>query len=509
MFFSYKNSLEKTLIAKITNKSLITISTSKYSMPNYLHLTLQSERLQLIPVSLKYAEDLCKEFDSEITEYLWPSAPKTQEEISKHITEQQSKMQAGKEIALVIVNKANQDFLGYAGLHQANSKTPELGIWLKKTAHGFHYGFEAMNLLKTWAETNLNYDYLKYPVVRQNIPSRKIAEKMGGIIEDEYIKTSEAGKLLDEVEYRFYGVKMTNKKSDEKININESLVRNLVAKQLPQWSHLPINAVKNGAWDNRTFHLGTEMLIRMPSSAEYAGQAEKEQAWLPKLASQLPLPIPAPIALGKPDDTYPWKWSINRWLPGETALVAPINDLCEFAEDLALFLKALQRIDTTGGPLAGPHSFYRGGDLAVYDSETRKAIEVLKDEIDFIVATDVWETALSTPWKNPSVWVHGDVSVGNLLVSQGKLSAVIDFGQLAIGDPACDLTIAWTLFEGKSREVFYQTLQLDPGTWARGRAWALWKAMMYLVNQQSEMNFEAKRALRTIHEVIKDHRQLS
>ncbi|WP_230305160.1 GNAT family N-acetyltransferase, partial [Legionella pneumophila] len=379
---------------------------------------------------------------------MWPSAPKTQEEINQHISEQQIKMQEGTEIALVILNEENQAFLGYACLHQANTKTPELGIWLKKSAHGFHYGFETINLLKTWAETNLVYDYLKYPVVRHNIPSRKLAEKMGGIIQDEYIKTSESGKLLDEVEYRFYGVPMTN---TQPMNITESLVRELIAQQFPQWSHLPI-------------------------------------------------PIPAPLAMGKPSTLYPWKWSINHWLPGETAAVTPINDLPEFAHDLALFLKALQSINSIGGPLAGPQSFYRGGDLAVYDSETHKAIENLKDNIDFHSATQVWEKALSTSWQNPPVWVHGDVSVGNLLLSQGKLSAVIDFGQLAIGDPACDLAIAWTLFEGKSRSIFLETLELDSKTWERGRAWALWKSMMYLVNQQTEMNFEAKRALRTIHE---------
>ena len=297
---------------------------------------------------------------------------------------------------------------------------------------------------------------------------------------------------------------MTNPKSNEKITITESLVRELILKQFPQWRHLPIKAVQNSGWDNRTFHLGTDMLIRMPSSAEYAGQVEKEQTWLPKLALQLPLPIPAPIALGKPDDTYPWKWSINRWLTGETANVTPINDLSEFAHDLALFLKALQRIDSTGGPFAGPQSFYRGGDLAVYDSETRKALAGLKDHIDVHTATQVWENALSTAWQKPPVWVHGDVSVGNLLLTQGKLSAVIDFGQLAIGDPACDLAIAWTLFEGKSRSIFLETMELDSETQARGRAWALWKAMMYLVNQQTNMNFEAKRALSTIHEVLED-----
>ncbi|EEZ95311.1 aminoglycoside phosphotransferase family protein [Legionella longbeachae] len=315
--------------------------------------------------------------------------------------------------------------------------------------------------------------------------------------------------LLDQVPIWFIAAKSLfyvprNSKLD-KINITESLAQILIAQQFPQWSNLPIVAVKNGGWDNRTFHLGTEMVIRMPSSAEYAGQIEKEQTWLPKLAPQLPISIPAPIAMGKPDKIYPWKWSINRWLPGETALCTPIKDLCEFARHLALFLKALQRIDATGGPIAGSHSFYRGGDLAIYDAETRKAIEILQDYTDAHIVTEVWEYALATPWKNPPIWVHGDVSVGNLLLSQGKLTAVIDFGQLAIGDPACDLAIAWTLLEGKSRRIFLDTLEVDLNTQARGRAWALWKAMMYLVNKQSDMNFEAKRALRTIHEVSVDH----
>jgi aminoglycoside phosphotransferase (APT) family kinase protein len=302
---------------------------------------------------------------------------------------------------------------------------------------------------------------------------------------------------------------MSNKKSAEKINITETLVQSLVAKQFPQWSHLPIQAVKNGGWDNRTFHLGKEMLIRMPSGAHYAGQVEKEQTWLPKIASKLPLAIPTPIAMGKPDEIYPWKWSINRWLPGEAAATATIADLCDFAKALAEFLKALQSIDPAGGPLAGPHSFYRGGDLAVYGLETRQAISVLKNNIDAHVATEIWEMALTTTWQNPPVWVHGDISVGNLLVSQGKLTAVIDFGQLAVGDPACDLAIAWTFFRGKSRDAFYQTLQLDPGTWARGRAWTLWKALILAAGIAGSNSVEAKQCLQSINEVMADHRRIS
>jgi aminoglycoside phosphotransferase (APT) family kinase protein len=251
------------------------------------------------------------------------------------------------------------------------------------------------------------------------------------------------------------------------------------------------------------------MLIRMPSGADYAAAVEKEQTWLPKLEPLLPLPIPAPIAMGKPDKDYPWKWSINRWLPGEAALTAPIADLTEFATNLAQFLKALQGIDATEGPLAGPHSFHRGGDLAVYDAETRQALEILKNTVDTTLATEVWESALATKWQNAPVWAHGDVSVGNLLVDDGKLSAVIDFGQLAVGDPACDLALAWTLFQGESRKVFLHTLQLDEATVARGRAWTLWKALILVAGIAESNLADAETWLNIIDEVMRDHRKIA
>ena len=260
--------------------------------------------------------------------------------------------------------------------------------------------------------------------------------------------------------------------------IDTLLVRRLIETQFPQWKHLPIQPVAVSGWDNRTFHLGETMLVRMPSSADYALQVEKEQYWLPKLAPSLPLPIPVPLAQGKPAFDYPWNWSIYRWLPGESAATAPITDFCDLARSLAHFLMALEKIDTKKGPLPGLHSFYRGGALTTYDHETRQAIIALKDKINTDQALDLWENALATSWQGPPVWVHGDISAGNLLVQNGRLSAVIDFGQLTVGDPACDLSIAWTLFEGKSREVFRTTLAFDAGTWKRAQAWALWKALI-------------------------------
>lgn len=287
--------------------------------------------------------------------------------------------------------------------------------------------------------------------------------------------------------------------------INEALVRQLVAMQFPQWKDLAVWPVKHSGWDNRTFHLGEQMIVRMPSAQHYAEQVEKEQRWLPKLAPFLPLAIPTPLAMGEPALGYPWKWSIYRYLPGEAAATAQINDLSDFATRLAQFLTALHRIDTTDGPLAGPHSFYRGGPLSTYDVETRQAMSVLKDKIDVGVATEVWEKALATIWPSKPVWVHGDVSVGNLLVQDGRLIGVIDFGQLAVGDPACDLAIAWTLFKGESRETFRAMLPLDDGAWARGRAWTLWKALIIAAGITNSNAAEAKQSFRIIDEVLADH----
>lgn len=285
-----------------------------------------------------------------------------------------------------------------------------------------------------------------------------------------------------------------------------ALVLRLVATQFPEWKDLPIRPVASSGWDNRTFHLGEHMVMRMPSAAEYAAQVEKEHRWLPKLAPLLPLPIPVPLAIGEPAEGYPWKWSIYRWLEGNPAASAPIADLSDFAKSLAQFLLALQRIDPTGGPLPGPHSFYRGGELKIYDSETRKAIAALKDKVDADAAIEVWEKALATSWQHSPVWVHGDISPGNLLVQEGSLCAVIDFGQLAIGDPACDLAIAWTFFRDESREVFRTMLPLDAETWARGRAWALWKALIVAAGFTNPNNAEALQCWRIIDEVIADHK---
>ncbi|MEV0800828.1 aminoglycoside phosphotransferase family protein [Kribbella sp. NPDC050281] len=263
----------------------------------------------------------------------------------------------------------------------------------------------------------------------------------------------------------------------ERIDVEAAQVRRLVEEQFPQWAGLPVHPVANGGWDNRTFHLGTDMVVRIPSASEYAQAVEKEHRWLPALAPQLPLPIPVPLAKGKPSAEYPHSWSIYQWLDGVTATADRIADPVRFALDLAGFLDALQSIDATDGPQPGIHNWFRGGTLRTYDKNTQSALGEMDGHIDVELAREIWANALDARWDGADRWFHGDVAEGNLLLDNGQLAAVIDFGTCGVGDPACDLAIAWTLLTPDGREAFRDRLSVDAVTWARGRGWALWKAI--------------------------------
>ncbi len=296
--------------------------------------------------------------------------------------------------------------------------------------------------------------------------------------------------------------------------ITPALVERLLRRQFPEWAHLPVVPVALDGWDNTTFRLGAHLSVRFPSADGYVAQVDKEQRWLPILAPRLPLAIPTPVARGSAGRDFPRPWSIYRWLDGTPATAEKVDDLERFATDLAGFLCALYAIDSTGGPPPGEHNFHRGAPLDVYDDQTRGAIAELGDVIDGRTATEVWETALATSWRAAPVWLHGDVTGSNLLVVDGRLSAVIDFGCCAIGDPACDLTIAWTFLFGQSRAAFRDGLALDDETWARARGWALWKALVTLVKERREGG-EPRAARRfgwrvgaddVVEEVLGDHR---
>ena len=297
----------------------------------------------------------------------------------------------------------------------------------------------------------------------------------------------------------------TGKTHAGEVRIDAVLVRRLISAQFPRWADLPVRPVEVGGWDNRTFRLGARMTVRLPSAEPYALQVEKEHRWLPKLAPLLPLPVPVPLAKGAPGEGYPHPWSVYRWLEGETATAGRIADLRLFAVSLAEFLNALRRIDPAGGPLPGRHNFFRGGPLTVYDAETRQALAALDGRVDTDAALAAWGAALGATWAGHPVWFHGDVAVGNLLVENGRLGAVIDFGTSGVGDPACDLAIAWTLFGGASRDAFRAALRPDDATWARGRGWTLWKGLITLAEHIDTNPTAAREARRVIDEVLADH----
>jgi aminoglycoside phosphotransferase (APT) family kinase protein len=289
-----------------------------------------------------------------------------------------------------------------------------------------------------------------------------------------------------------------------KAGINADLVTRLIAAQFPQWAGLPVRPVDIDGWDNATFRLGDTMSVRLPSHEDYVGAVEKEHRWLPQLASRLPLPIPVPLAKGVPGCGFPRPWSVYQWLDGEPVTDDNVPDMNRLAADLAGFLSALYKIDPTGGPGPGQHNWFRGGPLTVYEDETKQALTTLRGQIDTALAAEVWQAALDTPFTGPPVWFHGDAQPGNLLLRNGRLGAVIDFGTSGVGDPSCDTTIAWTFFSGDSTQVFKEKLPVDAATWTRGRGWAIWKAMIVLVGEIESDPEGAAYTMRVIDKIFAD-----
>jgi aminoglycoside phosphotransferase (APT) family kinase protein len=293
----------------------------------------------------------------------------------------------------------------------------------------------------------------------------------------------------------------------DEVHIDASLVRRLIAAQFPDWADLAITPVVSTGTDNAIYRLGDEMAVRLPRRHSSVGQVDKEHQWLPILAPRLPLAIPVPLAMGMPAEGYPWRWSVYRWLEGENATVGRIADWREAAIALADFVAAMRRIDPTGGPPPGAHNFGRGVPLAMRDVGTRAAIASLDGIIDTSAATAVWEAALEAPaWNGAPVWIHGDLQTGNLLVEQGRLSAVIDFGGLAVGDPACDLMLAWMVLAAESRSVFRAALSVDDAAWARGRGWALSVALIQIPYYRHTNPMLAAGARHAIAEVLAEHK---
>ncbi|WP_346538585.1 aminoglycoside phosphotransferase family protein [Micromonospora sp. DPT] len=264
----------------------------------------------------------------------------------------------------------------------------------------------------------------------------------------------------------------------DEIETDVDLVRRLLAGQFPRWAGLPIRPVPSYGTDHDIYRLGEHLVVRLPRIGWATRQAAQEAEWLPKLAPHLPLALPVPVTMGRPAEGYPFDWSVCEWLPGENAN-GTIDDLDRAAVDLAAFVAALRRIDTTGAFPRLPGK--RGAPLAELDEDVRRAVARLGDRIDGTATLRSWQESLDAPaWDAPEVWLHGDLLPGNLLVVDGRLSAVIDFGGLNVGDPACDLQPAWNVFAGASRERFRAELDVDDASWLRGRGWALCQAVMAL-----------------------------
>ena len=278
--------------------------------------------------------------------------------------------------------------------------------------------------------------------------------------------------------------------ADGRAGITADLVHRLVADQFPQWADQPITPVEQEGWDNRTYRLGETLSVRLPTAEGYVAAVAKEDRWLPVLAPQLPVAVPEPVATGRPGAGYPHPWSVRRWLPGRPISRDRLSDPVGFARTLAGFLRALWAAapadDSAADAAAGRHSFYRGCPPGWYDAEVESALATLGERVDQDAARAVWRTALASRWSQAPVWFHGDIAAGNLLVdSSGRLSAVIDFGTSGIGDPACDLVIAWTLLPERARAEFRNGTGLDGATWARARGWALWKSLIMAAAAQS------------------------
>ena len=284
--------------------------------------------------------------------------------------------------------------------------------------------------------------------------------------------------------------------------IDETLVSELVAEQYPHWSELPIRQVPRQGWDNRTYRLGDDLSVRLPSAEAYAAAVEKEHHTLRFLDGKLPLSVPAVIAVGVPSSAYPFPWSVRRWLAGDTVDEVDQIDQVRLAQDVGEMLTVLRSLPTEAGTAAGWHSFYRGCHPSVYSDEVQTALRRLEGKVDVERCRTVWLEATTSAWKSAPVWYHGDVTVGNLLMNTGSLSAVIDFGTSGIGDPACDLVMAWTYFTAEARVAFREAAGLDDSAWQRARGWALWKALSTMSGQSSPDPDGVQR--RILAEVLED-----
>ena len=283
------------------------------------------------------------------------------------------------------------------------------------------------------------------------------------------------------------------------IHIDAALVGRLIAKQFPRWAGLPIREVRSTGTVNAIYRLGDHPCARLPRVEEWAEDLEREWRWLPKLAPHLPLRVPEPVGKGQPTGLFPFSWAVYGWIEGRPYSDERVEDEQQAAQDLARFVAELRRIDPAGAPCAGRPP------LRELDAVTRAAIEASRDVVDGDAATAAWERALEAPaWRGTPVWIHADLLRPNVLVRDGQLRAVIDFGGAGVGDPAADVIAAWSVFGRTGRRAFRDALEVDNGTWNRARGFALHQAAL-IIPYYGETNPEfVSLARRTVEEILAD-----
>lgn len=284
------------------------------------------------------------------------------------------------------------------------------------------------------------------------------------------------------------------------VKTDTALVRRLLAAQFPAWAHLPVEPVRSSGTVNAIYRLGADMAVRLPRIEGGSKDVALEHRWLPHLARHLPFAVPEPLAEGAPAEGYPWAWSVCRWLDGENPEAG--SGSVPLAAELADFVKALRSVDTEDGPPA-----FRSEPLESRDAATRGALDSLHGAIDSAAAAAAWDEALRAPGRRgAATWVHGDLQPGNVLLSGGRLSAVIDFGCMGLADPAVDLIAGWYLLTAPSRRAFRTALEADDASWARGRGWALSIALMELSYYRITNPVMAATARHVIGEILDDQR---
>lgn len=266
----------------------------------------------------------------------------------------------------------------------------------------------------------------------------------------------------------------------DEVSVDEATAEGLLADQCPDLAALPLRPAGHGT-DNVMWRLGDDLLLRLPRTPDTARDVAKEQAWLPRLAPQLPLEVPVPVFQGAPGRGYPFPWSVYRWIQGESADVARVAESASLGRELAGFVRALHGIDLMGARRANALAWYRGDLLASMRETAADGLaqcRALPDlDLDLVAVGAVWADALAAPEPDlPHVWMHADLKPSNLIVRDGRLAAVIDFGGLSIGNPTCEHAAVWEL-SADARDAYRDELELDDDTWRRVRGWALVPAL--------------------------------